>query len=57
MAKKHIVEPDIPGSVSGANTVEDLKRYLDTDPHPDYRLANMSWLHSGSILMVWELMP
>lgn len=51
----YIVEYGVPGAVTGANTVEDLQRYLATDPHPDCRLANMSWLHTGNILFVWEV--
>lgn len=51
---RHIVEYGIPGSVDGANTVEDLRRYLGSDPHPDHRVANMSWLHSGQIILIWE---
>lgn len=51
---KYIVEYGIPGSVAGANTVEDLQQYLGSDPHPDYRIANMSWLHNGQIILIWE---
>ena len=49
---KHIVEHGIPGGVRGCNTVEDLQRYLDSDPHPGYRLASCQG--AGSILLVWE---
>ena len=52
---KYIVEYGIPGEVQGtSNTVQDLERYLDSDPHPEARLANLSWLNSGNILFVWE---
>lgn len=51
---RYIVEYGVPGALAGANTVEDLRRYLDSDPHPDHHLANLSWLHSGQIMFVWE---
>lgn len=51
---RYIVVCGVPGAVDGANTVEDLTRYLATNPQPRYRLANMSWLQNGNILLVWE---
>ena len=54
--KRYIVEygTDI-GGVAGCQTYQDLQRYLDTNPHPDYRLV--SFQHNGSFMLVWELKP
>lgn len=49
---KYIVENGVPGAVPGCNTVEDLQRYLGTDPHPGYRLVTCQ--ASGNVLLVWE---
>lgn len=44
----------IPKCVKGSNTVEDLSRYLDTDPHPNYRLVSCN-LINGNWHLVFEL--
>ena len=51
---KYIVEYGIPGGINGANTVEDLCRYLNSDPHPDHKLASSNLKDNGMVLMVWE---
>lgn len=51
---KYLTEYGIPGTVPQCVTVEDVRKYLNSDPHPDYRLANLSWMHSGDVLMIWE---
>jgi hypothetical protein len=40
--------------VRGCETVEDLTRYLEKNPHPEYRLVNCQWI-SGTYQLVWEL--
>ena len=52
--EKYLVEYGIPGSVSGCNTVEDLRGYLDSYPHYNYRLVGFSNAN-GSFVLVWEL--
>jgi len=51
--KRYIVEHHQFG-VSGCETVEDLTRYLEKNPHPEYRLVNCQWI-SGTYQLVWEL--
>lgn len=52
--EKYLVEYGIPGSVSGCNTIEDLRRYLDSDPHYEYNLVGVEH-GSGSYTLIWEL--
>ena len=52
--KKYICEYGIPGGLNGCNTTEDLARYLDSDPHPEYHLVSCNWMN-GIWHMVWEL--
>ena len=52
---KYIVQACLPNGVQYANTIEDLQRYLYSDPFPDYRLVAVDFRHSGSISLVWEL--
>lgn len=55
---RYIIEYGIPGCVSGANTIDDLKRYLESHksgPHPLYRLVSCESLDSGNFLLVWEV--
>lgn len=40
--------------VMDCNTIEDLSRYLDKDPHPEYRLVNALTIN-GSFILIWEL--
>jgi len=40
--------------VRGCETVEDLTRHLEKNPHPEYRLVNCQWI-SGTYQLVWEL--
>ena len=51
--KRYIVEYGAGGGVAGCQTVNDLERYLDKNPHPDYRLV--SFQHTGNFMLVWEL--
>jgi hypothetical protein len=55
---KYIIEHGLVGrseyAVSGCETIEDLREYLSTNPHPQYRLVSCQWL-SGNYLLVWEL--
>lgn len=54
---KYIIEPDLEGlieyAIGGANTIQDLQRYLSTDPHPKYRLASCQFNY-GRFLLIWE---
>lgn len=56
---KYITEYGISGkvkyAVSGCETVEDLGRYLATDPYPEYRLVSCQHMSSGNWHLVWEL--
>ena len=54
MAQKYIVEKNVPHKGSFSNE-DDLKRYLDTDPHPTYRLISCEF-SVGRFLLVWELL-
>lgn len=49
----YIVECGVPDSVRNCNTVEDLERYLNTDPHTEYRLVSCQFVN-GDFIMVWE---
>ena len=51
---KYIVEHDISGMVRGCETVEDIQRYLNTDPHPEHRLVSLTFNYGG-IILIWEL--
>ena len=51
---KYIVEHGIPGSVPGCNTIEELRCYLESDPHKGSRLASCD-NHSGSYVFIWEV--
>ena len=50
------LEGRVPYAVNGANTIEDLNRYLITDPHPEYRLASCQHMRVGNWHLTWELM-
>jgi hypothetical protein len=52
---KYLTEYGIPGVVPHCVTVEDVRQYLNSDPHPECKLVNFSWMHSGDVLMIWEL--
>ena len=52
--KRYVCVYGIPGAVSGCSTVEDLARYLDKDPHPEYSLKSCNFL-SGNWHLVFEL--
>ena len=58
MSGKYIVEHGLEGktkgAVAGANTIEDLREYLETDPHPSYRLIDVQLQSSGNYTLVWE---
>jgi hypothetical protein len=54
MNKRYIVEHGLPKTVSGCETVQDLTRYLETDPHPKYRLVNCQRI-SGTYQLVYQL--
>lgn len=55
MLRKYICEYGLPISVPGANTVDDLKKYLEEDPHPTHRLVSCQFMDSGQYMLVWEL--
>lgn len=48
-AQRYIVE-----SMQFGTTREDLNAYLNTDPHPNYRLVSCQFLNC-SYTLVWEL--
>ena len=48
----YIVEK-IPNSVPSCNTIEDLQRYLSTNPHPVSRLISAQFIN-GTFLLIWE---
>ena len=59
--KNYIVEHDLSHyginysiSVRYCNTVEDLARYLDSNPHPKYHLVSVN-MNNGSYTLIWEL--
>ena len=57
--KKFIVER-LPDGVQGANTIEDLRRYLETPitgPHPLHNLNNLisCEFNDGDFFLVWAL--
>ena len=52
--KRFIVQYDLPKTISGCETVNDLSRYLETNPYPEYRLVSFQWI-SGTYQLVWEL--
>jgi hypothetical protein len=47
-------QPGCCGAVNGANTVEDLQRYLNEDPEPEYRLVSVQFLPGQNYLVTWE---
>lgn len=51
---EHSLEGKIPHAVRGCETVEDLREYLKTDPHPLHRLVSCNW-NGGTYSLVWEL--
>jgi hypothetical protein len=51
---RYVCEYGVRGAIKGMNTVEDLAKYLSTDPHPAYRLASCV-RQSGDWLLVWEI--
>ena len=50
---EHGLEGRVPHAVHGANTVQDLDRYLGMNPHPFYRLASATACNSD-FLLIWE---
>ena len=50
---RFIMEYGIPGGVPNCNTVNDLDRYLKTNPHCEYHLVSCQFL-GGTCLLVWE---
>ena len=50
----YIVEYGIPDAVNGANTVEDLRKYLYCSPYKGHRLVTCQNLSNGNYLLVWE---
>lgn len=52
--KKYICVYGLPECVRGCNTTEDLARYLNADPHPEYRLVSTNWMN-GTWHLVFEL--
>ena len=57
MSGKYIVECGLEGkvkyAVAGCNTIENLREYLEADPHPNYRLVNVQ-SGNGNYTLVWE---
>jgi hypothetical protein len=57
MSGKYIVEHGLEGkvkhAVAGCNTIENLREYLETDPHPNYRLIDIQD-GNGNYTLVWE---
>lgn len=51
---KYITQYGIPECVTGANTVEDLDRWLRINPYPNYRLVSVMNMN-GTFVLVWEL--
>lgn len=52
--KRHLVEIVVGKLFS--NPVEAMTQHLEKDPHPDYRLAGMSYYEfAGYFVVVWEL--
>jgi hypothetical protein len=51
---EHSLEGRIPHAVRGCETIEDLREYLDTDPHSLYRLVSCRW-DGGTYTLVWEI--
>ena len=58
MKERYIVEHDLSNlvrhSAPNCNTVEDLSRYLDFDPHPDYHLVSVI-CNNNVYTLIWEL--
>ena len=52
--EKYKVFGEVPNAVAGATTVQDLQRWLNTNPMPGYRLVSCQ-LVDGSFMTVWEL--
>ena len=50
---RFIVDYGTPDAVLGANTVEDLAEYLESDPWPNYRLASCQH-NNGTYTLIWE---
>jgi hypothetical protein len=46
---KHLVD-----LLRSGYTVEDLQRYFDSNPHPEYKVVSVNWMSSGSIVVIWE---
>jgi hypothetical protein len=51
---KYILENEIPEITRGCETIEDIHRYLNTDPHPEHQLASLIFNYGG-IILLWEL--
>lgn len=58
VVRRYICEYGLEGlveyAVDGANTVEDLNKYLTKDPHPGYRLVSCQHMRMGNWHLVWE---
>ena len=58
IARRYIVEYGLAGrvkyAVNGCNTIEDLRKYLKTNPHPNHNLVSSQFLRSGNVLLIWE---
>ena len=61
MMPKFITEYGLEGkvkhAVNGCNAVQDLRQYLNNDPHPEYKLVTCQLLPDHNYLLVWELIP
>jgi hypothetical protein len=51
--QRYIIENGVPGAPRGANDSTHLNLYLNSDPHPSYRLVTCDY-RNGSYFMVWE---
>lgn len=56
MKMKYILEDKIKAR-RGDETIVSVQKYLNTNPHPDYRLVTFTFNYGGigGILLVWEL--
>jgi len=41
--------------VDGSMSTNDLDKYLQTNPHPDYTLVTCNRMPSGNWYLIWEL--
>lgn len=57
MVNRFKVEYDLSGfgfGVTRCNTMEDLERYLFTNPNDEYNLVSVQFV-DGNFILVWEL--